>query len=71
MNFLHISVKNVFLGGIYCGKGEPHMQAFLKPIVKELNSLVKDGVKWHDHEDKEERVTKFRFHCYCVDGKAR
>ncbi|KAE8746702.1 hypothetical protein FOCC_FOCC006565 [Frankliniella occidentalis] len=52
-------------------KGEPHMNAYLKPIVKELNSIAPNGVKWHDCQDTIERTSKFWLHCYCADGKAR
>ncbi|KAK3923093.1 3-isopropylmalate dehydratase large subunit [Frankliniella fusca] len=67
----HIRQRYIFLAGVYCDKGEPHMNAYLKPIVKELNSLASNGVKWYDHECKVERISRFRLLCYCVDGKAR
>ncbi|KAK3923443.1 Protein RDR1 [Frankliniella fusca] len=62
--------KYIFLAGLYCDKGEPHMTSFLKPIVKQLNDLAERGVEWED-KDKDQRCSKIRPLCYFVDGKAR
>ncbi|KAK3908599.1 Dynein heavy chain, cytoplasmic [Frankliniella fusca] len=66
--------KFIFIAGIYGDKEEPHMNAFLKPIVEqELNSLTTEGVQWYrdGNMENEMNVSRVFPHCICVDGKAR
>lgn len=65
--------KYIFLVGLYGDKCEPNMEAFLSPVVDEINKVADEGVEWYlngDQENNEAQVSHFYPYCFCVDGKA-
>ncbi|KAK3918508.1 High glucose sensor RGT2 [Frankliniella fusca] len=62
--------RHLFLAGIWCDKGKPNMNAFLRPFVKQVNRLSTEGVQWRP-DNGEEITSKFYPIACCVDLQAR
>ena len=40
--------KHLVLHGLWCGKGKPRMESFLKPVTEELHDLGTTGFSWRN-----------------------
>lgn len=67
----HARKRNMILGGVFVGSGTPCMNAILKPIILELNSLYDHGITWTPFEGGVPRTSRFITTPLICDSDAR
>ncbi|KAK3920652.1 Ankyrin repeat domain-containing protein 17 [Frankliniella fusca] len=64
--------KFVLVSGIWIDNSKPYLNTFMKPFVKELQDINRDGgVKWIHPKSKEEMCTSVSVAAFAVDAPAR
>lgn len=54
----HARKRHIILGGVWIANEKPIMNDILEPVVEELNSLYRDGIRWTP-AGEEERTSRF------------
>ncbi|XP_051167850.1 uncharacterized protein LOC127285746 [Leptopilina boulardi] len=62
--------RNMFLAGLWIGKGKPNMGIIMKPIVEDMNELHDSGISWKPTAEQE-IVSKFTVSIFTADSDAR